>query len=121
MKRLTRREEAVLELFWEHGAMFVKDLMEYYPDQKPHINTLSSHVRSLEAKGYIAHKEYGGSYQYYPAIGRQECGQRNIENIVKRSLNNSYMSLVSCLVHEDKISLDELKELIDQIENGRTD
>lgn len=119
MKRLTGREEAVMELFWEHGAMFVKDLMEYYPDPKPHINTLSSHVRSLEAKGYIAHKEYGGTYQYYPAMGREECGQRNIENIVLHNLNNSYMNLVSCLVHEEKISVDELKELINEVENGR--
>lgn len=121
MEKITKKEESVMNLYWQHGAMFVKDLLEFYNEPKPHINTLSTYVRSLETKGYLTHKDIGGSFQYYPAIGRQECGQRNIENIVLHNLNNSFMDLVSCLVHEEKISLNDLKKLIDQIENGDTE
>ncbi len=115
MERITKKEESVMNLFWQNGPMFVKDLLEFYSEPKPHINTLSTYVRSLEAKGYLAHKGFGGSYQYYPAIERQDCGQMNIENIVTQNFDSSYKSLVSCLVKEEKITIDELKELIDHI------
>ncbi|MCQ2058317.1 MAG: BlaI/MecI/CopY family transcriptional regulator [Bacteroidaceae bacterium] len=116
MDKITNKEEIVLNLFWQNGPMFVKELQEHYNDPKPHINTLSTYVRSLEAKGYLAHKEIGGSFQYYPAVEKQDCGQMSVDNIVAKSFGSSYMSLVSCLVHEDKISIAELKELIDIME-----
>ena len=118
MVKITKKEEAVLNLFWQNGPMFVKDLLEFYTEPKPHINTVSTFVRSLEAKGYLTHKERGGSFQYYPVISRQYYGQKSVENIVSRNFGSSYKSLVSCLVHDEKITVDELKELIDLIEKG---
>ena len=118
MEKITKKEETVLNLFWQNGPMFVKDLLEFYSEPKPHINTLSTYVRSLEAKGYLTHRGFGGSFQYYPAIERQDCGLMSVENIVSRNFGSSYKSLVSCLVHDEKITVDELKELIDLIEKG---
>lgn len=116
MEKITKKEETVLNLFWQNGPMFVKDLLEFYSEPKPHINTLSTYVRSLEAKGYLAHKGFGGSFQYYPAIERQDCGQMSVEDIVRKDFDSSYKWMVSCLVRDEKITVDELKELIDLIE-----
>jgi predicted transcriptional regulator len=30
MKRLTTKEKEIMDLYWEHGPMFVKELLEYY-------------------------------------------------------------------------------------------
>ena len=116
MEKITKKEEEVMNLFWEHGPMFVRDLVELYPDPKPHFNTISTMVRTLEAKGYVGHKAYGPTYQYFAAVSRDEFGKQTLRGIIGKYFQNSYRSAVSALVSEDDISVDELKELISQIE-----
>lgn len=120
MKKLTRREEEVMRHFWNSGEMFVRELQELYVDplHKPHFNTLSTMVRSLEAKGYLAHNSYGSTYKYYPTVTETEFGQKTISGAIKEYLGNSYLSAVSSLVKEEKITVDELRELIEKIEKG---
>ena len=118
MKKLTRKEEEIMNLFWDKGAMFVKELLELYDEPKPHFNTLSTMVRTLEANGYVDHKAYGNSYQYYPVISREDYAGSSFKGLISSYFNNSYLSAVSALVKEEKISVEELKELIEQIESG---
>ena len=59
MKRLTAKEEEIMGWFWQKGPLFVKELLEYYEEPKPHFNTLSTIVRGLEEKGFLAHKNFG--------------------------------------------------------------
>ncbi len=116
MEKITKKEEEVMNLFWEHGPMFVRDLVDCYPDPKPHFNTISTMVRALESKGYVGHKSYGPTYQYFAAVSRDEFGKQTLRGIIGKYFQNSYRSAVSALVSEEKISVDELKELISQIE-----
>ena len=117
MKKLTNKEREAMELFWQHGPMFVRELLEHYAEPRPHFNTLSTTVRILEKKGLLGHKQYGTSYQYFPTITEQEYGRSSLKGIIKDYFDDSYLSAVSSFVKEEKISLEELKELIDQIEN----
>lgn len=118
MKKLTKKEAEIMNLFWEHGAMFVRELRELYPEPRPHINTLSTMVRILESNGYLSHKAFGPSYQYYPLVSREEYSRSSLSGVISSCFGNSYLRAVSTLVREEKISLDELRQLIDQIENG---
>lgn len=118
MKKLTKKENELMELFWAEGAMFVKDLLEKYDDPKPHFNTLSTMVRTLEANGYLSHKAYGNTYQYYPVVSKEEYGGTSINNMVANFFNGSYMDAVSAFVKEEKISIDELEALIEQVKKG---
>lgn len=52
MKRLTNKEKEIMDLYWQHGPMFVKELLDYYDEPKPHFNTLSTMVRILEKNGF---------------------------------------------------------------------
>ena len=119
MKKLTRKEEEIMNHFWDKGAMFARELLELYPEPKPDFNTLSTIVRTLEANGYVSHKTYGSTYQYYPVVSREEYAGSSFKGIVSSYFNNSYLNAVSSLVKEEKITVDELKELIDQIEKGQ--
>jgi predicted transcriptional regulator len=76
-------------------------------------------VRILEKNGFLGHKQYGNTYQYFPIITEKEYGKSSIAGVIKNYFNDSYMSAVSAFVKEEKISVDELKELIDKIEKGK--
>lgn len=116
MRKLTRKEETIMNLFWEHGAMFVRELRERYPDPKPHFNTLSTQVRTLESAGFLIHKSYGPTYQYIPAVSQEAYRGSTLTSVVDKFFGNSYLRAVSTLVKDEKISIEELKELIQEIE-----
>ena len=116
MKRLTPKEEQVMELLWEHGPLFVREMLEYYEEPRPHFNTVSTVVRMLEEQSYIAHKAYGRNHQYYAAISRDDFKKKTLKGVISKYFNNSYLGAVSTLVKEEDISLDELKELISEVE-----
>ena len=117
MKRLTTKEREIMELYWQHGPMFVKELLEYYAEPRPHFNTLSTTVRILEKKGFLGHKQFGTSYQYFPLVSEREYGRSSLAGVIKNYFDDSYLSAVSCFVKEEKISVEELKALIEQIES----
>ena len=116
MKGLTAKEEEVMGFFWTKGPLFVKEMLAFYDDPKPHFNTLSTIVRGLEEKGYVAHRAFGNSYQYYAVVSEEGFGRSSLKNIIRKYFNNSYLSAVSSLVKEENISIDELKALIKEVE-----
>ena len=120
MKKLTNKEKEIMDLYWQHGPMFVRELLELYAEPRPHFNTLSTIVRILEREGFLGHKKYGTTYQYYPLITEAEYGRTSMAGIVKNYFGDSYLSAVSSFVKEEKISLEELRELISEIESGQS-
>lgn len=116
--KLSKREREIMELLWELGPMFVREIREAYPEPRPHVNTLSTIVRILESKGYVSHEAYGSTYRYKATVSREEFGRNSLSGIVSSCFQNSYLRAVSTLVQEEKISVEELKELISQIEAG---
>lgn len=64
-KQLSPKEEAIMACFWQHGPLFVREILELLPEPKPHFNTVSTFVRGLEAKGWVGHEQIGNSYRYH--------------------------------------------------------
>ena len=120
MKRLTNKEKEIMELYWKHGPMFVRELQEHYAEPRPHFNTLSTIVRMLEREGFIGHKQFGSTYQYFALVSEEEYGRTSLAGIVKNYFNDSYLSAVSSFVKEEKISVEQLRELIDEIEKQQS-
>ena len=119
MKRLTKKEEIIMNHFWEKGPLFVRELRELYPEPRPHFSTLSTQVRTLQEEGFIDHKSYGPTYQYFAKVTREEYKQRSLVGLIDKYFDNSYINAVSALVKEEKITVEELKELIDLIEKEK--
>jgi len=119
MKHLTTKEEQVMHIFWKEGPMFVRELLDYYDDPKPHYNTVSTLVRGLEEKGVLGYKSYGNTYQYYALVSEKEYKASALKNVVSHYYDNSYSNVVSSFIEEEDISIEELKALIDQIEKNR--
>lgn len=121
MKKLTSKEEEIMNLFWEKGPLFIKELQACYEEPKPHFNTLSTIVRGLEEKGYIHHRAFGNTYQYAASLSREDFSKRTLKGVICKYFNNSYLSAVSSLVQEENISIDELKELIEKVKSQQSD
>lgn len=117
MKTLSAREEMVMNILWDKGPMFVQDMLELLPEPL-HFNTISTFVRGLEKKGLVGHKTYGISHQYYAVVSREEFNKKTLKSVIGKYFNNSYLGMVSSLVKEEEISLDELKELIREVESA---
>ncbi|MGS2764026.1 BlaI/MecI/CopY family transcriptional regulator [Sinomicrobium sp. M5D2P9] len=119
MQKLTNKEEEVMKMLWKLEKAFVKDILAEFGAEKPHYNTLSTIIRNLEDKGYVNHVAYGNTHQYYPVVEKEEYRKRFIHNAITDYFNNSYKNLVSFFAEEDKISIEELKEIINRVENKK--
>ncbi len=115
MKKLSAKEEEIMEFFWEHGPMFIRELSELYPDPKPHYNTVSTFVRILEDNQFLGYKAYGNSHQYFPLISKEGYSLKNVKGFVSKFFDNSSKLLVSALIKDESLSIEELKELIKEI------
>lgn len=118
MKRLTAKEEEIMCFFWEKGPLFVKELLTFYDEPKPHFNTLSTIVRGLEEKGFLSHKTFGNTYQYFAILSKEQFSSQTLKGVIRKYFNDSYLSVVSSLVKEEDVSLDELKKLIEEVEKA---
>lgn len=113
---LTEKESYIMQMLWSRGPMFVKEMVELYPEPRPHVNTVSTTVRILEDKGYVAHESIGGAHRYFAVARMEDFRERSLADLVRNYFNNSYKSAVSALVEDEKISIDELREIINIIE-----
>ena len=98
---------------------FVKEIQAEFKTEPPHYNTLSTLVRNLEDKGYVTHKAYGNTHQYAPLISKEDYRSRFINSTLDDYFSSSYKSLVTAFAQEEKIRVDELKEIITHIENQK--
>jgi BlaI family penicillinase repressor len=116
MKELTRAEDQVMQVLWTLGKAFVKDIVEKMPNPKPAYNTVSTIVRILETKGFIDHKAYGKTHEYFPLVSRQKYTQFYLNNMVKGYFNGSITSLVSFFADENSLKANELDELMRKLQ-----
>lgn len=117
MKELTKAEEQVMQLLWKMEQAFVKDLIERMPDPKPAYNTVSTIVRILEKKGFVAHRAFGKTHQYFPIVSRKEYTRSFMKNFVQNYFSGSFREMVSFFAREDKLSLRELDEIMKELQN----
>ena len=118
MERLTNKEEEIMQVLWTLEKGFVKDIMAGLPEEN-HYNTVSTVVRNLEEKGFVGHNAYGKTHQYYPLVSKEDYTRRFMKVALKRYFDNSYKSMVSFFAKEEDISAEELREILELIENKK--
>ena len=116
MQKLTNKEEEIMKILWKLEKAFVKEVLEAISGDKPHYNTLSTIIRNLEEKGYVGHTAYGKTHQYHPLVSIEDYRNKFMNSAIKDYFNNSYKNVVSFFAKEEKISVEELKEIINLIE-----
>ncbi|MCX2720549.1 BlaI/MecI/CopY family transcriptional regulator [Lentiprolixibacter aurantiacus] len=119
MQKLTNKEEEVMKVLWRLEKAFVKEILAEIEGSKPHYNTLSTIVRNLEEKHYVGHEAFGHTHRYYPLVSKEAYRKQFVSKSLADFYDNSYKSMVSFFAKEEKISVDELKEIINLIEKNK--
>jgi predicted transcriptional regulator len=119
MQKLTKAEEEVMQLFWTHGPSTVSGIIAYMDEPHPPHSTISSIVRILEKKEFLDHKAYGRTYEYKPIIEKANYSKFSIRKLVSTYFEGSMNELVSFLVKENDLSLKDLSEVVNKLENEK--
>ena len=115
-EKLTRKEEELMNIFWEKGDLCIRELVDCLPEPRPSYTTVATQVKFLEDKGFLSRRPIANTFIYQVRISEKDYRGNTIGDVVRKYYNNSYASLVSQFIEEDKIDLEELKEIIREIE-----
>lgn len=121
IRELTRAEEEVMQALWKLQNAFVKDILEEFPEPKPAYNTVSTIVRILEQKGFVDHKAYGKTHEYFPIISKEDYKSFATGKLMEGYFENSVEEMFSFFVREKKIDLKEADEILAMIEKLKKD
>ena len=111
MKDLTKAEEQVMQILWKIEKGFVNDILEKFPNPKPAYNTVSTIVRILEKKEFVSHKAYGKTHQYFPLVSKKVYSKSFLNGFLTNYFGNSHKQLVSFFSDENNLSVKELEEI----------
>ena len=115
---LTKAEEEIMQMIWQLQPCLVKDLLMHLADPDIPHSTVSSVVRILEKKGFVAHKAYGKTHEYYAAISKEEYAAQGVQSLMEKYFGGSPHLLVSFLVQKENLSLSELADLMKKLKNS---
>ncbi len=117
MRDLTRAEEQVMQVLWKIKKGFVKDILEHFEEPKPAYNTISTIVRILQDKGFVNHKAYGRTHEYYPEVSKDDYSKSHLSSFVNDYFSNSFGKMVSFFAREKGITVKEMEEIMKLMEN----
>jgi BlaI family transcriptional regulator, penicillinase repressor len=112
MRDLTKAEEQVMQVLWKIKKGFVKDILEHFDEPRPAYNTVSTIVRILQEKGFVTHRAYGRTHEYYPLVTKSEYSKSHLSTFVNDYFSNSFEKMVSFFAKEKSISLQEMEEIM---------
>ena len=118
MEKLTPKETEIMQVLWKLEKAFVKEILAELPPPKPHYNTVSTIIRKLEEKGWVGHEKFGTTHRYFPQVKVELFRERYLGGILDHYFENSYKNLVSFFAKKEKISVEDLKEIIEDIEEN---
>lgn len=117
--QLTKAEEEIMHIIWQIQPCLVRDIIDHLGDPDMPHSTVSSVVRILERKGFVTHKAYGKTHEYYPVITKEEYAKQGVTSLLDKYFGGSPKQLVSFLVKSDNLNLKELNELLKSIDKPK--
>jgi BlaI family transcriptional regulator, penicillinase repressor len=118
-KPLTKAEEEIMHVLWKLEKAFIKDIVDELPEPKPHYNTVSTIIKILSDKGFVAYESFGKSNRYYPAVKKEDYTKRSMKQFVKGYFEGSYTNMLSFFAKEKDISIEELESILKELKNDQ--
>lgn len=118
MRHLTKAEEQIMQIIWQKERCLVRDIVDELGGEIPQ-TTVSSVVRILERKGFVGHKAYGKTYEYFPLVEKEDFKKSSIKTWINKYFDGSPQQLVSFLVNENELKLNDLDELMKELESAK--
>jgi predicted transcriptional regulator len=115
MKTLTKAEEQIMQVLWKSGPSFLRELVDGMPNPKPHQNTVATLLKILAEKEFVGITVLGRQHQYAALVSKEDYSKKTMKQIVKGYFEGSFSNVVSFMVKENNISVEELETLLNQI------
>ncbi len=115
--QLTKAEEEIMQIIWQIEPCLVRDIIDKLGDPDIPHSTVSSVVRILEKKGFVNHKAYGKTHEYFSVISKEQYAQQGVKSLIEKYFSGSPKKLVSFLVQKEDMDLKELNDLLKTIDN----
>ena len=115
MKTLTKAEEQIMQTLWKLKSAFLRDIIDEMPNPKPHQNTIATLLKILVEKEFVQVNVIGRQHEYSPTVSKEEYSKKTMKQIVKGYFEGSFSNVVSFMVKENNISVEELETLLHQI------
>ena len=109
---LTKAEEQIMQVLWRLKRAFVKDVIKELPEPKPAYNTVSTIIRILQDKGFVGHKAFGKTHEYFPLIEKSKYSNYFLKNFMGKYFGGSFEKLVSFFVKQNDLDVREFEELM---------
>jgi BlaI family penicillinase repressor len=120
MIKLAKREEQIMQAFWELEKAFIRDIIPLLPDPKPHYNSVATMVKILEEKGFLRREAVGNMNIYMPVIGRDEYQSHALKDIVSQYFDNSYPRMLAFFAKEQNLGEQEMNEILELIKKQKS-
>ena len=120
MKPLTEKEEEVMRKLWNKNEMIAREVWDQYPEPRPHFNTVLTFLRILEQKGWVKHRTIGNTNLYSAIVSKEEVGKNSLKKLIQNFFNGSVAGMVNTLLKDENLSDEEIKELIELVQNKNT-
>jgi BlaI family penicillinase repressor len=117
MVKLAKREEQIMQVFWDLKKAFIRDIIPLLPNPKPHYNSVATMVKILEEKGFLDHETTGNMHCYFPIISREDYQKFALKDIVSQYFNNSYPRMLAFFAKEQNLTAKELNEIVNIIKS----
>lgn len=117
IQSLTKAEEQIMQYLWKIGKGFLKDILEEFPEPKPHTNTVSTILKVLKEKDFVDYRVFGRQHKYFPLVSQEQYSGKSIQNLVKNYFSGSYTDAVSFLVEKNEMSVEDLEMLLNELKN----
>ena len=119
MKTLTRAEEEIMQVIWKLGKAFLRDILNEMPNPKPHSNTVATILKILVDKAFVGIEVFGRTHRYYPLVNKEVYSKGRVKSLVKKYYEGSFSNIVSSMVKENNLSIEELELLVKQLKKGK--
>jgi BlaI family penicillinase repressor len=115
---LTKAEEEIMQALWQLEKAFVKDIVDVLPEPKPHYNTVSTIIKILGDKGFVAFESFGKSNRYYPLIEKEAYSKKTMNQFVKKYFEGSFANMLSFFAQEKDISIQDLETILKELKQS---
>ena len=119
MVKLAKREEQIMQVFWEVEKAFIRDIIPLLPEPKPHYNSVATMVKILEEKGFLNHETVGNMFSYFPIISKEDYQKFALKDVVSQYFDNSYPRMLAFFAKEQNLSEDEFAEIIKLVKSKK--
>ena len=112
MQKLTRAEEELMQKLWDKERAFLKDIIEAMPEPKPAQSTVATLLKIMETKGFVGHKTYGKTFEYYPLVSRKDYTKAYFGQYLNNYFGGSFKQMLHFFMQEEDLDLQTLDELM---------